>query len=950
MSALFEEFGSNSGYIEQLHALYLTDPSLVGEEWVRFFASRGVTHPSVVHLAPVARSKGAQSSSDITSYGNGYKNGFPSHTGEVPTKDLIGVGTRDEKVSVELVEQLLSAIDAYRRVGHLSAKTNPLTSGIVSIAPSKDIENVQNSPWVSSSQEVPWFGFKGQRLGSAQELFRSLEECYCGSVGFEYAHVQDTDIRSWLREKIETRKGYRAEVSAQVLRMRLQQMLHAELLEDGLHKKYVGAKRFSVEGLETLLPVVATLLHEAPRHGVVASVIGMAHRGRLATLTNIMQRPLEDLFCDFEDKTSGTSFGAGDVKYHNGYQCDFKTLDGSTVSVKLSSNPSHLEVINSVVAGYARARRDLLEVPLRSAVMPIQIHGDAAFIGQGVVPEVINLSLLKGYECGGSIHLVANNQVGFTTTSDESRSSIYCSDFAKAFDIPVFHVNAEDVDAACWVASLALEYRATFQRDVVIDLIGFRKYGHNEGDDPTFTQPDMYSEIKGRQSLPNSYATTLVGDGSLLDSEVSAIKEDFNNYFRRARDVASARVVGEGCSLHGLLHSESRPNPSDASILEKVARGLSSFPEGFIPHPKVGQLLAKRTAAYEGDSGIDWGFAEALALGSILSEGIHVRISGQDSERGTFSHRHAVVDNYNFLGAGHSDVQRSFCGLQELGFSGNIVVLNSALSEVGVLGFEYGYSVAADTKSLVMWEAQFGDFSNGAQVLFDQFLAASDAKWGERSGLVVLLPHGYEGQGPEHSSARLERCLQLCAEGNLSVCFPSNAAQYFHLLRRQAALSVKRPLIVMTPKSLLRLPDATARKKEILDGSFQSVLVNEFGKKNSSDKKTVICAGKVYYDIAQAVTSSQKHVKVVRVEELYPFPESLLSSLIKVKKGEGVLWVQEEPKNQGAWMYIEPSLRALFGSVAYAGRPESASTACGSPSWHAKEQKALVSAMLDWIG
>lgn len=889
----FSEFGPNTGYIEELFQLYTKDRALVGEDWCRYFdRMTGYQGPTEVY-GNLDNSASSAKRSSVHTNGNG-------------AHHLMGIADRDQEISF-----------IFRTYGHLAAKINPLSRGVTKLPypPELELEGL------TSSEE---------------SLVDKYQKLYCGSVGFEFTHLRSSEEKEWLISRIETEAPRNATMERR--RASLECLIRAELLETELHKKFVGAKRFSLEGGETTIPVLEQILLTCSERGSKEAILGMAHRGRLNVLVNTTRKPLKKLISEFADTTAYASVGAGDVKYHMGYHSDRKLENGKQLKVSLCYNPSHLEAVNPVVEGIVRALQGLNFNHDRDKVVPILIHGDAAFIGQGVVSETFNLSQVPGYQTGGTIHLVINNQIGFTTTAVEGRSTLYCTDGALGFEVPVFHVNAEDVDAACWVAALAADYRAQFHKDVVIDLYCWRKYGHNEGDDPTFTQPATYAEIKGKKSVPTQYAEKLVSLNIVTQAEVDKLKSEFVSEFEEARTQSSAIESGAGCALHGRLTSYPSSTTSSVEKLEQVAEALTAIPLDFKPHAKVLAMLEKRTKALHTPQGIDWGLAEALAFGTLKMEGVRIRLSGQDAERGTFSHRHIVLVD--------AEQQQKFCAIKELPGEGAFEVYNSVLSEAAVLGFEYGYS-SADPRSLVMWEAQFGDFCNGAQIIIDQFIASSEAKWMERSGVVLLLPHGYEGQGPEHSSARLERFLQLCAEGNLTVAYPSNGAQYFHLLRRQALAEINRPLIVMTPKSLLRLPDAGTSIAEFTETSFQPILVTSRGKPS----KTILCSGKIYYELLKAVSNENKlPYRIIRVEQLYPFPEVELKRAFKGLTKNSLIWVQEEPENMGAWSYISKKFHKAFNmSLTYVGRPESASPADGSPKYHAKRQAAIIEQVLSMI-
>jgi 2-oxoglutarate dehydrogenase E1 component len=718
----------------------------------------------------------------------------------------------------------------------------------------------------------------------------------------------------------------------------LRNIVHAESFEEELHKKYVGSKRFSLQGAETMIPMLLSLLESAAEMEIQGAVFGMAHRGRLNVLVNVFGKSLEQVFTEFEDTSLAATVGAGDVKYHLGYESLFRTTRGRDIRLSLAPNPSHLEFVNPVVEGMVRAMQDRAHGGDRKSILPVLLHGDAAFAGQGVVFETLNFSRVKGYNTGGTVHLVINNQVGFTTDPVESRSSTYCTDMAKAVQAPIFHVNCEDVEGACWVMRNALEFRNEFNRDVVIDLYCYRKYGHNEGDDPSFTQPVIYSEIREKTRISDVYAADLVAEGTAEPKLIDRLRSEYHELFAGAQERKSISTpIGEACAVHGRLRLASPETGVSGEILEKVAQQLITHPEWFVPHEKLQKILEKRVQTLTDDSGIEWGFAEALAYGSLMLDGINIRLSGQDCGRGTFSQRHLELT--------HNETGKRYFPLSKLSAQdgvGTFEVYNSTLSEAAVLGFEFGFASTAK-QDLVLWEAQFGDFVNGAQVIIDQFLAASEAKWNQRSGVVLLLPHGYEGQGPEHSSARLERFLQLCAEGNMLVCNPSCAEQYFHLLRRQALEKIKRPLVVMTPKSLLRLPAANATRAELEQGCFDLTIADDVFPPEDI-KYMFFMSGKVYHDVKRALSETQfANYELVRLEQLYPFPAQEIATRLNRCNGASLFWVQEEPQNMGAWNFVDPLFTERFqGQLAYIGRPASASTAAGSNRRHGVEQESIL--------
>jgi len=930
------QFGQNSGFVSELFELYKKDAGLVSETWANYFRSFEIDGNGVLQSSSALETK-TETNGHSQPRSNGQKeNGH--HAAELPSiqneKQLSG----DQR----LQEKVYKLISAYRSNGHLKAKINPLSKGIFPLPQSEDIDlNYYAFKDEDLNKEVSWGGFKNRTQGKLSELISSLSEVFCGSIGFEYTHLLSEEERNWLQSRIENRFSSGQEPSKEQKLHWLKVLVEAEAFESELHKKYVGHKRFSLEGGETLIPLLDTLLEEGVARGVKEAIIGMAHRGRLNVLVHTVGKPLEDVFNEFEDQSIYSALGSGDVKYHLGYTSTFTGGKGDSAKVSLACNPSHLEFVDPVVVGMARARQDLVFAGQRSVVMPIVIHGDAAVVGQGVVYETLNLSRVRGYASGGAFHVVINNQIGFTTNPEESRSSTYCSDGAKAFHAPVFHVNCEDIEAVCWVTKLALEFRLRYERDVFVDLYCWRKYGHNEGDDPSFTQPISYLEIKSKKSAARTFADKLMSEGVIDTAGVEALYTSYKDKFNAAQERKVPKVRGEACAIHGRLQMQTADTGVQLNILEKVSNSLISYPHGFTIHPKLKQILEKRVATLKEGEGIDWGFAEALAYGSLVLEGRRIRLSGQDAGRGTFSHRHLALNNYE-----RPEIYYPLTALSSNSGAGSFEVHNSTLSEAGVLGFEYGYSLEAPN-ALVLWEGQFGDFANGAQVHIDQFIVSAEAKWHQLSGVVLLLPHGYEGQGPEHSSARLERFLQLCAEGNIVVANPTNAAQHFHLLRRQGLSELKRPLVVMTPKSLLRLPDATSKTEDFIQGRFKNVIAEDFNAKGEK-KHLVLLSGKIYYDLLKEIKAKNiSSLRLIRVEQLYPFPAAELKKIISSKEIKSLSWIQEEPKNMGAWTFIKPYLEETFGQEAkYYGRPDSASPATGSSKRHSFEQQSLISDLL----
>jgi 2-oxoglutarate dehydrogenase E1 component len=908
----FSEFGQNAGYVNELFQLYRTDPTLVEPRWGEYF-ERIVAS-------------------------NGIDNGGPAPSSSAAVNHSAGV-------ALSLQERVSKVIAAYRTRGHLKAKVNPLTNAVSTLREARDLD-IENYGFTEQERllSVRSSGFMHSEELPVGAILRDLESIYCGTIGFEYEHLTNAEEREWLRSRIEVRRSAGYGFSADARRRMLSKLIESEALESELHKKYVGAKRFSVQGGETLIPVIDRLLEVASVNKVRELVIGMAHRGRLGVLTLNCQKPIAELFSEFEDRTTSSVVGQGDVKYHLGHRAQVATSGGEMVGIQLLPNPSHLEAVNPVVEGVCRARQDREFGGDRRSALPVLVHGDAAVMGQGIVPETFNMSLLRGYSAGGTVHIVVNNQVGFTTNPDEGRSSNYCTEWAKGAEAPIFHVNGDDVEGASWISELALEFRTVFGRDVMIDLVCWRRYGHNEADDPTFTQPLMYGEIKDLKPIYVGYAEQLSGAGVVTPDFAEEVLGNFRTGFTKAQERAQQLIVGAASPLFGKLGAKPTPIRAVAAAeLEEIANTIVTFPDGFTPYPKLKQINAKRVEALREGTGIEWGLAETLAFGSILRDGVSIRLSGQDAGRATFSHRHLQIRDFEGKG--------SYFPLQSLPESrGSFEVFNSPLSEEAVMGFEFGFAYASPS-TLVLWEAQFGDFSNGAQIQIDQFLSSSEAKWNQCSGITLLLPHGQEGQGPEHSSARLERYLQLCAAGNMMVAYPTKASQYFHLLRRQAHLKVKRPLIVMTPKSLLRAPAAMATREELTSGSWAPVISDDFGDKKSR-AVTVLCTGKIFYDIQQALEKSKRSARVLRLEQLYPFPEREVQELLLGGKGKGaskVVWVQEEPKNMGAWQFAWSNLAEAGIDATYIGRPAAPSPAAGSGKFFTAEQGKIVQDLLTFL-
>ncbi len=913
----------NAAYVEEQYERYLRSPASVDEAWRRFFVESGLAG---------AGDDGA---------------GAAAAAGAVA-----GVATAD---ALRVAVAAAALVDAYRLHGHQLSLRDPL-------AREPDVRPVQNEQLqpefygitLEDLARVPAaaLGFAG--AGSARDVLEWLKSVYSGPIGYEYEHIGDPKRREWLRDQIELGRHLQP-LSAEARKKLLARLTAVEALEQFLHKAYLGQKRFSGEGTDMLVPMLDVAIERAAAEGAREIVFGMAHRGRLNVLAHLLGVPYGRIVAEFEG-IHPRQPGTGDVKYHIGGDGTYATASGHPLSLVLAPNPSHLEFVDPVVEGMVRARQTDLRSPTpqrdENAVLAVLMHGDAAFAGQGVVPETLNLIELAGYRTGGTLHVITNNQIGFTTLPAASRSTRYSSDLGKGFDIPIFHVNADEPEACVAVARLAMEYLAQFHTDVLIDLVGYRRYGHNEGDEPAYTQPVMYEEIARHPSVRRLWADRLVQEGVVTEEQVTA---EWDAAYARLQEAQAEvkKVAAAGGEAHPNGGRAAAPGAPGATagaavtrvgeeLLRELDRELHSWPEGFAVHPKLARQLQRRAKAVPEDGPIDWAHAEALALASLVAQGVPVRMSGQDIERGTFSQRHLVLHDVN-TDAVYTPIEH----LKEA--KALFEVYNSPLSELAVLAFEYGFSVAAP-EALVLWEAQFGDFANGAQVIIDQFVAAGHAKWAQESGLVLLLPHGSEGQGPEHTSARLERFLQLAAEGELIVADCTTPAQYFHLLRRQALSPRRRPLVVMTPKSLLRHPRATSTLGDLAEGGFQAVLDDPTTADRAGEiTRLVLCTGKVYYDLTGAEEREKATgTAIVRVEELYPFPREALAAVLgRFPQLKELVWVQEEPQNMGAWTYLEPRLRHMVAGnlrLAYVGRPERAAPAEGYANSQAVEQARVVRA------
>jgi 2-oxoglutarate dehydrogenase E1 component len=827
-----------------------------------------------------------------------------------------------------------SLIHRYRDLGHLLACTDPLSPCKLD-HPLLTLDSVGLAD--SDLDELFHTRRFYKKAATLREIVQVMRETYCHSIGVEFMHIQDPAERQWLIDRMEPVRN-RPKLSSEEQLAILAKLQEATLFENFLHKRYLGQKRFSLEGGEVIIPLLHSLVRRAARAGGRDIILGMSHRGRLNVLANVFRKPYENIFAEFDDNAEFGVIGEGDVKYHKGFSTDVRLPGEERLHLSLAFNPSHLEAVDPVVEGKTRAKQDRCGRDGRKQVLPVLLHGDAAFAGQGIVAETLNLSQLEGYGTGGTIHVVLNNQIGFTTLPTDARSTAYATDVAKMLMAPIFHVHGEDPEAAVHVAGLAFEYRQTFGRDVVIEVICYRRHGHNEGDEPYFTQPLMYGKIEGRPPVCEIYQQVLLEEG--IDEK--RVRETAERITSRLKEAAERHPTEGDTGFRGGwsgIHREYSPAPVETAVAEqdlrRLAEILAMIPDGFTPHRKVAELLRKREEAVAKGAGIDWGTGEALAFAAILSEGTSIRLSGQDSRRGTFSHRHSTLYD-QVTGAHH--VPLSGAAAPEAEFR----VFDSMLSEAAVLGFEYGYSVEAP-ESLTIWEAQFGDFANGAQVIIDQFVVSGETKWDRASGLVMLLPHGYEGQGAEHSSARVERYLQLCADNNIEVTYPSTPAQLFHLLRRQVKEPFRKPLVIFTPKSLLRHPRCTSRLADFSSGTFREIIPDS----GNPAKVTAVllCSGKLYYELLDRKERDQRHdVALVRIEQFYPFrSELLVEAMTDYRQPEHIVWVQEEPANMGAWSFLRTRIGEVLGrELRYVGRPEAPAPATGSHRLHKEEQEKII--------
>ncbi|KAL4441839.1 hypothetical protein ABPG77_003755 [Micractinium sp. CCAP 211/92] len=987
LSKLKDQFlnATSSTYLEELEERYRSNPKSVDKSWASFFHSMDMG----VSAEAVAEAYDAFERGEVAS-------------------PLTAAAISNQTIQESM--RLLLMVRAFQVMGHYAAQLDPL--GLDERPPVKELdpayygftEQDLDREFYLGTWNMEGFMAESRPVRTLREILARLKETYCGSIGYEYMHIPDSERCNWLRARIETaeRQEYNQEEKLRIL----DRLTWSEMFESFLANKYTAAKRFGLEGCEALIPGMKALIDRSADLGVESVVIGMPHRGRLNVLANVMRKPMEQVFSEFAGRKpvkgveGDTYMGSGDVKYHLGTSYDRPTISGKQIHLSLLANPSHLEAVNTVCMGKVRAKQYYSGDAARTGNMPILLHGDGAFAGQGIVYEALDMSQLPEYTVGGTIHLVVNNQVAFTTDPKKSRSSPYCTDVAKALACPVFHVNADDAEAVVRVFELAAEWRQTWKSDVVIDLIGYRRYGHNEIDEPMFTQPIMYQAIKRHKNALNVYQEKLLREGSVPKEQVRAISDKvqklLHDAFEGAKDYKPKKGDWLSSYWAGFMsphqHSRIRNTGVPMDLLKEVGYAVTKLPEGFTPHRQIGKVYEARRNMVETGEGVDWGMAEALAFGTLLAEGNHVRLSGQDVERGTFSHRHAVVHDQK-SGTTYTPLEHVFHGQRPKQFT----VSNSSLSEYGVLGFELGYSIE-NPNALVIWEAQFGDFANGAQIIFDQFMSSGEAKWLRQSGLVVLLPHGYDGQGPEHSSGRMERFLQMVDEDpyqlptideskwfvgghlgsqiqscNWQVVNCTTPANYFHVLRRQLHRQFRKPLVMFSPKNLLRHPLAkspmaefseTATEKDIQGVRFKRVIMDESSTDRSPDppkqpdvKRMVFCSGKVYYELAaeRAKQGKQGEVALLRVEQLAPFPFDLVMREMRRFPNAEVVWTQEEPMNMGAYLHVQPRLQRCMEAlgrevplrVKYSGRPSMASTATGFGEVHAQEQADLINKALD---
>ncbi|WP_110185524.1 2-oxoglutarate dehydrogenase E1 component [Pokkaliibacter plantistimulans] len=921
--------GGNVAYVEQMYEDYLRDPNSVPDQWRQEFDRLPRATEQVIQDIPHSAIR-----DHFLLLSKNKKRSIPVATSSVSTEH--------ERKQV----RVLKLIEAYRVRGHQAAVLDPL--GLKQREPVPDLDLRYHELSEADLDTTFQIGslFFGKAEAPLKDIIADLKQTYCTTVGAEYMHIVDTQEKLWLQQRLESVRCHPV-YDAAFRKHILERLSAAEGLEKYLGSRYAGAKRFGLEGGEALIPMMDELIQRAGKLGVKEVVIGMAHRGRLNCLVNILGKNPSDLFHEFDGKRSVE--GSGDVKYHQGFSSNVMTTGGE-VHLAMAFNPSHLEIVSPVVEGSVRARQDRRGDVDGEQVLPINIHGDAAFAGQGVVMETFQMSQTRAYKTGGTVHIIINNQVGFTTSNrEDSRSTEYCTDVAKMVHAPIFHVNGDDPEAVAFVTQVAIDYRNEFHRDVVIDLVCYRRRGHNEADEPSATQPLMYEKIRKHPTTREIYAQRLINESVVSAEESKQIEDEYRDALDNGQHVVKSLVLEPNTALFvdwkpylGHKWTAKCDTTVDINLLHELGEKVCDLPEGFVVQRQVGKIIEDRKLMSRGAMPLNWGHAELLAYATLIKQGHPIRLTGQDVGRGTFSHRHAVLHNQKD-GTAFNSLQHLYEGQPEC------VIRDSLLSEEAVLAFEYGYSTTTPN-ALVIWEAQFGDFANGAQVVIDQFITSGETKWGRLCGLTMLLPHGYEGQGPEHSSARLERYLQLCAEHNIQVCVPTTPAQVYHMLRRQVIRPLRKPLVVMTPKSLLRHKQAISSLEELANGSFQTVIPEVVEQNKAEVKRLVMCSGKVYYDLLNKRDADNcPDVAIIRIEQLYPFPEDDLEEVLRQYPNlQSVVWCQEEPMNQGAWYcsqhHMRNAIRKCFPNIELVGvgRQHSASPAVGYTSVHLEEQEKVV--------
>ncbi|MDO4693867.1 MAG: 2-oxoglutarate dehydrogenase E1 component [Eikenella sp.] len=923
-------FGSNASYIEELYEAYLNAPDSIDSHWKTYFdqlaTQAGHSAKDIAHR-PIQES-------------------FANLSKQKPSaaaKGGVDFNLMQKQVSV------LRLMSAYRVLGSRAAKLDPLQRKGREYLSELDPKTHGLNDADMAVQFSVGSNFSASEKLPLSEIISKLQQTYCGTVAVEYMHITRSEEKHWVQDRIE-RDLSTPRFNAETKRRILKQITAAETLERYLHTKYVGQKRFSLEGGESTIAALNHLIHASTAQGVEEIVIGMAHRGRLNVLVNTLGKEPRVLFSEFEGKVA-TQLASGDVKYHMGFSSDIPT-DNGPVHISLAFNPSHLEIVNPVVEGSVRARQRRRGPEGRRQVMPVLIHGDSAFIGLGVNQATFNLSQTRGYSTGGTVHIVINNQIGFTTSDTrDTRSTLYCTDIAKMIDAPIFHVNGDDPEAVCYVVQVALDYRMKFGKDVVIDLVCYRKLGHNEGDDPFLTQPMMYKQIAKHPGVRALYADRLIQEGVITAADAEGYIADYRAALDKGEHVEQTLLTDykrkhavDWTQYQGSHWNQPVDTALPAADIKRLTATFTALPEGFTAHNTVKKLLEARRAMAAGKQAADWGMAETLAYASLVTNGHGVRISGEDSGRGTFSHRHAVLHDQNR----EKSADGAYVPLRNMSdHQAPFMVIDSILNEEAVLAYEYGFACSAPDQ-LVIWEAQFGDFANGAQVAIDQFIASGETKWGRLCGLTVILPHGYDGQGPEHSSARLERWLQLCSEHNMQIVMMSEAAQMFHVLRRQVLRPYRKPLVIFLSKRLLRFKDAMSPLSDFTEGGFRPVIGDKISGRDEKVKRVILCAGQVYYDLKKGREERglDENIAIVRVEQLYPFPyEEVAAELSRYPNATEIMWAQEEPRNQGAWYQIRHRIESLSSDkqrVTFAGRPASASPAVGYMSRHIAQLQALV--------